>query len=222
MRQKTKKALEKQDNLTSDTHDGDSNLNESVEAFIDPVKNSIDLNDNDGKDSSFNNNAKPLHNLLEATHKVFPEVNGNEVVVNAMEIMTTIPVTPDPLSPDGVVNADGQAEVTSNNSTAVRAEDSSMKQSTLPSGVESMAAVPKDLRPTNTMERMAFTEFLQFMFRTKFHENMRDILREPCSADEQAKYTKIQRADLEECLQEWRDKVTKCDEYSGKTWKADW
>ena len=142
--------LEKQDNLTSDTHDGDSNLNESVEAFIDPVKNSIDLNDNDGKDSSFNNNAKPLHNLLEATHKVFPEVNGNEVVVNVMEILTTIPVTPDPLSHDGVVNADGQAEVTSNDSTALRAEDSCVKQSTLPSGVESMAAVSKDLRPANT------------------------------------------------------------------------
>ena len=77
MRQKTKKALEKQDNLTSDTHDGDNNLNESVEALIDPVKNSIDLND-----SASNNNAKPLDNLLEETHKLFPEVNGNEVVVN--------------------------------------------------------------------------------------------------------------------------------------------
>ena len=30
LRQKTKKAIEKQDNLTSDIHDGDNNLNESV------------------------------------------------------------------------------------------------------------------------------------------------------------------------------------------------
>ena len=148
------------------------------------------------------------------------------MVPSVTEIPKTIPIPPDPVLPDGVVNADGhwvrpagwvQAEVISNDSTAVQAEDSSVKQSTLPSGVESMAAVPKDLRPTNTMERMAFTEFLQFMFRTKFRENMRDILREPCSADEQAKYTEIQRADLEECLQKWRDKVTKCDQYSGKT-----
>ena len=134
-----------------------------------PVKNSIDLNDNNSRDSASNNNAKPLDNLLEATHKVFPEVNGNEVAANAMEILTTIPVTPDPLSSDGMANADGhwvrpdgwvQAEVTSNDSTAVRAEDSSMKQTTLPHGVESMAAVPKDLRPANTEEKKAFIEHL--------------------------------------------------------------
>ena len=41
---------------------------------------------------------------------------------------------------------------------------------------------------------------------------MADILREPCSTDKQAKYTEIQRADLEEFLQVWRDKVMACDQ----------
>ena len=35
LRQKTKKALEKQDNVSKDTHKCDSNLNESVKALID-------------------------------------------------------------------------------------------------------------------------------------------------------------------------------------------
>ena len=127
LRQKTKKALEKQENEISDNHEGDSNLNESVEALI---KNSIDPNDNDVRDSASNNNTKPLDNLLEATPNVVPEVNGNEVLADVMNVLTTIPVPPDPLFPDGVVNADGhwvrpagwvQAEVTSNDSTAVRA-----------------------------------------------------------------------------------------------------
>ena len=89
------------------------------------------------------------------------------------------------------------------------------EQPTLPSGVESMAAVPKDLRPTNTKERKAFTEFLWSKILIKLSVNMGDILREPCSTDEQANYTEIQRADLEECLQVLRDKATKFDQYPG-------
>ena len=156
LRQKTKKALEKQSNEINDTPEGDSNLNESVEALIDPK--SIDVNDNVVRNSASNDNMEPLDSLLEEIPKVAPEVNGNEVVVNVKEIHSTIPVPSDPLLPDGVVY---QAVVTSNDSTAVRAEDSSVKQNTLPHGVESMAAVPtKDLGPANTEERKAFIEHL--------------------------------------------------------------
>ena len=60
--------------MTSNTHEGDSNLNESVEALIDPVKNSIDLNDNDARVSASNNNMQPLDNLFEATtNPLFPD-----------------------------------------------------------------------------------------------------------------------------------------------------
>ena len=206
LRQKTKKALEKQENEISDNHEGDSNLNESVEALIDP--SSIDPNDNDVRDSASNNNMEPLDNLLEATTNMFPEVNGNEVFANIKEIQTTIPVPPDPLLPDDVVN---QAVVTSNDSTAVRAEDSSVKQTTLPSGVVSMAPVPKDLGPANTEERKAFIKHLVFMVEEATKCNLWRILTEPCSKDKQAEYTEIQRAELKECLQEWRDKVKKCE-----------
>ena len=73
LRQKTKKALEKQDNVNKDNHEEDSNLNESAEAFIDPVKNSIDPNDNDVSDSASNKNMEPLDNLLEETPKAAPK-----------------------------------------------------------------------------------------------------------------------------------------------------
>ena len=69
LRQKTKKALEKQDKEINVTHEGDSNLNESVEALIDPAKNSIDLNDNNPRDSASNNNMEPPNNMLEETPK---------------------------------------------------------------------------------------------------------------------------------------------------------
>ena len=123
---------------------------------------------------------EPPDNHLEATPKVVPEETGNKEVQSVMEILKTIPCPIDPLFPDGVLNADGhwvrpagwvQAEVTSNDSTAVQAEDSSVKQPTLPSSGESMAAVHKDLRPTK--ERKAFTEFLQYIIRYKLKENMR-------------------------------------------------
>ena len=186
LRQKTKKALEKQDNLTSDTHDGDNNLNESVKD-LDPVKNSNDLNDNDGKDnnlgdSASNNNMEPPDNHLEATPKVVPEETGNKVVQSVIEILKTIPCPIDPLFSDGLVNDDGhwvrpagwvQAEVTSNDSTAVRAEDSSVKQPNLPHGAESRAAVPtKDLKPANTEERKAFTKHLVQMIHELSRQNV--------------------------------------------------
>ena len=104
LRQKTKRALEKQDHEIID-----SNLNESVEALIDPVKNSIDLNDNDVRDSASNNNIEPLDNLLEATTKVVPEVNGKDVAANVMKILSTNPVPANPLLPDSGVNADREA-----------------------------------------------------------------------------------------------------------------
>ncbi len=74
-----------------------------------------------------------------------------------------------------------------------------------------MAAVPKDLRPTNAKEREAFISYLSFVLDLKLTRNIGDILIEPCSPDKQAEYTEIQRADLEECLQVWRDKWTACD-----------
>ena len=77
-----------------------------------------------------------------------------------------------------------------------------------------MAAVPRDLRPTNTKERQAFIDHLSFTVSLMLASNLRDILSEPCSTDKQAEYTEIKRADLEECLQEWRDKVTACDQYT--------
>ena len=85
-----------------------------------------------------------------------------------------------------------------------------MKQATLPSGAKSLAAVPKDLRPTNAKERKAFISYLSFAIDLNLACNIRNILSEPCSPDKQAEYTEIRRADLEECLQEWRDKVTAC------------
>ena len=41
--------------------------------------------------------------------------------------------------------------------------------------------------------------------------NMWLILSERCTKDKQAEYTEIQRAELEEMLQVWREKVTKCE-----------
>ena len=127
LRQKTKKALEMQDNEINDTHEGDSNLKESVEV-IDPTKNSIDINDNNLSDSASNNNIELPDSLLESTPKVVPEETGNKEVQSVIEFLKTIPCPPDPAFPDGVVNSDGhwvrpagwvQAEVTSNDSTAI-------------------------------------------------------------------------------------------------------
>ena len=111
------------DNETIDTHEGDSNLNESVEALIDPVKNSIDLNDNEERDQA-SNNTEPLDNLLKATHNMVPAVNGNEEVANVVKILTTIPTSLDPLFPEG----------SSIVSTAILAGDSSVEQTPLRCG----------------------------------------------------------------------------------------
>ena len=77
---------------------------------------------------------EPPNYMLEETPKVVPEEVGNKVVPSVTEILKTIPMPPDFVLPDGVVGW-VQAEVNSNDSTAVRAEDSSVKQSTLPHGV---------------------------------------------------------------------------------------
>jgi len=106
LRQKTKKALEKQDNDSKDTHECDSNLNESVEALIDPTKNSIDINDNNLRDSASNNNIELPDILLESTPKVVPEETGNKEVQSVIEFLKTIPCPPDPACPGGVENAD--------------------------------------------------------------------------------------------------------------------
>ena len=120
-----------------------------------------------------------------------------------------------PISPDGVVNAEGQAEVTSNDSTAVRAEDSSVKQTTLPHGVESTAAVPtKDLGPANTKKRKTFIEHLVHMIYELSKRNLRYIfyggLRSFSSDEEQTAFTEQHRSELELCLQQWREKAGKC------------
>jgi hypothetical protein len=189
LRQKTKKALEKQDNDSKDTHEYDSNLNESVEALIDPTKNSIDLNDNLSSDSASNNNMEPPNNMLEELPKVVPEEVDDKVAPNVTETLKTIPMHPNPVHPDGVVGW-VQAEVT-----AV-AGDSSMKQSTLPHGVESKAAVPK--------ERKAFIEHLVHMIYVLCKQNLLFLFSTSvCGpAEALARVTESHRSELESCPQE--------------------
>ena len=107
--------------------------------------------------------------------------------------------------------------------TAVRASDSSVKQTTLPHGVESMAAVPtKGLGPANTEERKAFIEHLVHMICKLSKGNLLYIFYGGTSglspAEDQAEYTEKYRSELERCLQKWRDKVGQCECHSFEPW----
>ena len=106
LRQKTKKILTKlQDNENNETHEDESNLNESVEKLSDHVKNSLSTNGSDDeRDTASNNSNDRLNTLL---LKPVPRSKGNEEVINAVNFLTTLPTPTDPVLPDETVNRSG-------------------------------------------------------------------------------------------------------------------
>ena len=105
LRQKTKKILtKKQDTENNDAHE-DKNLNESIEKLSDEVNNSLSTNgSDDGRDTASNNSTDRLNTLL---LKPVPRAEGNEEVINAVNLLTTLPTPTDPVLPDVTVNSSG-------------------------------------------------------------------------------------------------------------------
>ena len=105
LRQKTKNILtKKQDTENNDAHE-DKNLNESIEKLSDEVNNSLSTNgSDDGRDTASNNSTDRLNTLL---LKPVPRAEGNEEVINAVNLLTTLPTPTDPVLPDVTVNSSG-------------------------------------------------------------------------------------------------------------------
>jgi hypothetical protein len=98
LRQKTKKRLvNMQAKEAEDIPGDDDNLNNSVEDLINPVKNSLDQNDNYKDDSIDNNNVDPSDITLKMyPYLKVPEVKDNIEVTNVISILTTINVPDHP------------------------------------------------------------------------------------------------------------------------------
>ena len=130
LRQKTKKKLSNMQTKEADNIPGDDDkLNNSVEELIDPVKNSLDQNDNYEEDSD-NNNLHPddiLRKIYPARNP--PEVGDNIEVKNVISILTNIIVPDHPNCPSSIFSHEDrptvQAEDPSKVSPAVRDEDPS-------------------------------------------------------------------------------------------------
>jgi hypothetical protein len=136
LRQKTKKKLvNMQAKEAEDIPGDDDNLNNAVEELIDPVKNSLDHNDNYEDDSIGNNNVDPSNITLKMFPSLkVPEVKDNMEVTNVISILTTINVPDHPTCPCTMFSHHGpqdedrstvQAEDPSKVTPAVRDEDPS-------------------------------------------------------------------------------------------------
>jgi hypothetical protein len=136
LRQKTKKRLvNMQAKEAEDIPGDDGNLNNSIEDLIDPVKNSLDQNDNYEDDNTDNYNVDPSDILVKCHPSLkFSEVKDNSELTNVISILSTIKVPDHPSCPSTMFSNQGpqdedrstvQAEDPSNASPAVRDEDAS-------------------------------------------------------------------------------------------------
>jgi hypothetical protein len=186
LRQKTRKKLANmQVKEADDISEGDDDLNNSVEALIDPTKNQLDPKDNFDDDS--NNNKDPLDKVFP---NLLPDAEGNPEVQNVISSLTTIPVPAHPLLPDGMAmcndlgrcvlpaaKADGPSNVTkaedpnedSNELIKASNRETTIVNTAPPFAIPSqynpladgMAGVPtKDPRTVNTVEREAIIKLL--------------------------------------------------------------
>ena len=136
LRQKTRKRLANtQVKETDDFIEGDENLNNSVEALIDPTKNPLDPNDSFDVDSNSNNNTDPIDTLTKAFPNLSADAEGNYEVNNVISNLTTIPVPAHPLFPDGMAMCNDlghwvpPAAKADGPSNAIKAEDSNKDSS---------------------------------------------------------------------------------------------
>jgi hypothetical protein len=131
LRQKTKKRLENMQAKESDIGD-DDDLNSSVEALIDPSKNSLDPNDNCDEG---NNNINPLDTQTKVFPKLSAIVEGNNESINVIKTLSTVSDHDHPDSPPAMASSNEPSQATlsavqvenpSYNSPAVKAGDSTM------------------------------------------------------------------------------------------------
>jgi hypothetical protein len=109
LRQKTKTRLVNMQAMEEEDIPGDDdNLNNSVEELIDPVKNSLDQNENYEDESTDNTNVDPSDILMNCHPSLkVPEVKDNSEVTNVISILSTIKVPDHPYTPPLLVSNHG-------------------------------------------------------------------------------------------------------------------
>jgi hypothetical protein len=235
LRQKTRKKLANmQVKEADDISEGDDDLNNSVEALIDPTKNQLDPKDNFDDDS--NNNKDPLDKALP---NLPSDAEGNPEVKNVINILTTIPAHP--LLPDGMAmcndlgrcvlpaaKEDSPSNVTkaedpnedSNDVIKASKHETTIVNTAPPLAIPSqynpladgMAGVPKDPRTVNTVEREAFIEQLVNIVHKLLQYGMRQLLQQVWPPTLHQKHGIIDPIiRLLECrLKDWRKKSNPC------------
>ena len=230
LRQKTKKILTKKQDTENNDALEDKNLNESIEKLSDEVNNSLSTNgSDDGRDTASNNSTDRLNTLL---LKPVPRAEGNEEVINAVNLLTTLPTPTDPVLPDVTVNSSG---IWAGKSDVVPPEGPSAAEPGDPSELDTLLAPTTQIhhntsaegidgvltegsKNVNNVERDAFIEplvrivhyhlreALQCCFRLKLYlENW-----PPTKLEMEAKHVRV-RDMVWEDLNKWRTRDENCD-----------
>ena len=216
----------------------DDNLNISVEEFIDPVKNSLDHNDNYEDDAIDNNNVDPSDITLKMYPSLrVPEVKDNSEVTNVISTLSTINVPDHPSCPfsmfsqygpqdeDPIDVSNDVCEDPSNASTDVRAEEHNIATDLPPHP----SAVPiqydpratglteaKNSRTASTADEEVFTKQLVDTVRSFLRKHLiavvkpKNLFYEWPPSPMYSLCTDKDRLSLEKAIHVWKGKKSRC------------